>query len=132
MKVIIAGSRDLIVTVNMIGDELALMDQVVTEVVSGAAKGIDACGEDFARYRRLGLRRFHADWARHGKAAGSIRNKEMADYADAALVLCREQPTPGSSNMAAWMLALGKPVRVVLVRPAPSIQGGLPALEVRR
>lgn len=111
-----------------IGDELALLGLTVTEVVSGGAPGIDKCGEDFARCRDLALRRFPADWAYHGKAAGPIRNKEMAEYADAALIFCREQPTPGSSNMATWMLALGKPVRVVLVRAAVSTQEQLEIL----
>jgi hypothetical protein len=116
MKIIIAGSRDLTVTVDVIRAELERAGWAVSEVVSGGAKGMDLCGEDFARYYQHAMRRFPADWTSYSKAAGSIRNKEMADYADAALVLCREQPAPGSANMAAWMLALEKPVRVVLVK----------------
>jgi hypothetical protein len=130
VKVVIAGSRNLVVSARVISDELARFEGVgsITEVVSGAAPGVDKCGEDFARYHRLGLRCFPANWERHGKAAGPIRNKEMAEYADAALVFCREQPTPGSSNMATWMLALGKPVRVVLVRVTLSMKEQLEML----
>ena len=127
MKVIVAGSRDLIVTVDAIRAEADRTGWAITEVVSGAAPGVDRCGEDFARYYQHGLRKFPADWKAHGKAAGSLRNKEMADYADAALVFCRDRPTPGSSNMAAWMLALEKPVRVVLTATPRSASAPWPA-----
>ena len=95
---------------------LSERDVYPDEVVSGGcATGVDPRGERWARLKGSTVTVFGADWTRHGKAAGPIRNKQMARYADAALVFCKDEPTPGSSNMATWMLALGKPVRVVLL-----------------
>lgn len=116
MKIIMAGSRDLVLPPDVIGTELRATGWVVSEVVSGGTFGMDKCGEDFARYYGMCFpcKRFPADWNTHGKAAGSIRNREMAEYADAAIIFCREHPTPGSANMCAF----NKPAKVVLVQPA--------------
>ena len=59
----------------------------ITEVVSGGASGVDALGERYAKENGIPLRIFPADWAKHGNAAGPIRNKEMANYADALIAL---------------------------------------------
>lgn len=86
MKTIIAGGRDYRMT---FGDLLHLdayrRSLPITEVVSGAASGADACGENWARSRGVAIRWFMADWSTHGKAAGPIRNQQMADYADALI-----------------------------------------------
>ncbi len=42
--------------------------------------------------------KFPADWDKHGKAAGPIRNKQMAEYAD-ALLLIWDGNSRGSMNM---------------------------------
>lgn len=85
-KVIIAGSRDF--------TDYALLcsfaDQVLAgtqdvEIVSGGARGTDALGERYARERGYGLKVFPADWNKWGRAAGPIRNGQMADYADALI-----------------------------------------------
>lgn len=70
----------------------------VTEVVSGGARGADAFGEEWARDRRVPVRVFPADWNRHGRAAGPIRNREMAEYAD-ALVAVWDGESRGTKNM---------------------------------
>lgn len=86
MKIIVAGSRDFDDY-----ERLArLMDRLTAPyvdvvVLSGAAKGADALGERWAFGWMWTVMRFHADWNRHGKAAGPIRNQEMVDAADAAV-----------------------------------------------
>ena len=50
------------------------------EVVSGGANGADLLGERWAHERGWPVRRFPADWRRHGRSAGPIRNREMRDY----------------------------------------------------
>lgn len=32
------------------------------------------------------MKQFKSDWEKHGKAAGPIRNKKMAEYADAVIL----------------------------------------------
>lgn len=85
MKLIIAGGRNYriessdIINLNQIDD--------VTEVVSGGAKGADYYGELWAETRGIPVRLFLADWIKYGKSAGAIRNREMARYADAVVLL---------------------------------------------
>src|SRR6476661_8492494 len=84
MKLIIAGGRDYDVT----QQDIQALDTIpdVTEVVSGGAGGADACGEDWAAMRGIPCKSFRADWLKHGKAAGPIRNRKMAEYADAVVL----------------------------------------------
>lgn len=51
------------------------------EIISGAARGADTLGEIFAHSYNVTLTKFPADWEKYGKAAGYIRNKQMAEYA---------------------------------------------------
>ncbi len=118
MKLIIAGSRELSLWPEDIDDgfdEFVLSRLDVTEVVSGGARGVDDSGEAWAAARGLRVKRFPADWNRYGKAAGSIRNEQMARYADAAILFFKEKPSPGTSNMLAWMTILRKPHLTVVV-----------------
>jgi hypothetical protein len=81
MKLIIAGGKDY----ELDGADYDKLDKIkgITEVVSGGASGADGCGEFWAGQRNLPVKRFLADWGTHGKAAGPIRNRDMAEYADA-------------------------------------------------
>lgn len=60
------------------------------------------------------IHEFPAKWDVHGKAAGHIRNKEMADFAD-ALLLIWDGKSPGSKNMKQNMEKLGKKVWEIVV-----------------
>lgn len=79
------------------------------EIVSGGAKGIDSCAKEFAMEHGLGYKEFPADWDKHGKAAGPIRNREMADYADALLLIWTGM-SKGSMNMLKVMTEADKVV----------------------
>lgn len=113
MKVIIAGSRDITdisavaaaITEGFI--ELNVKDPVI---VSGCAKGVDRIGEIFADHCCYEIVKFPADWEKHGRAAGPIRNKQMAEYADCAIVI--HNGSRGSLNMISQMTKLNKPVFV--------------------
>lgn len=80
LSVIVAGGRDYQMTA---ADEAWLDTLPVREVVSGGATGADAGGEAWAHKRGIPVKRFPADWKSHGKSAGPIRNRKMAEYADA-------------------------------------------------
>lgn len=90
MKLIIAGGRHYKFNINDIKKLNAIPD--ITEVVSGGASGADWCGEKWAEYRKLPVKRFVADWDTLGNSAGPIRNKQMAEYADAVALF------PGGSG----------------------------------
>jgi hypothetical protein len=80
---IIAGGRDYNLTPS---DEAWLDTLPIREVVSGGAFGADAGGESWAKKRGIPIKRFPADWKTHGRAAGPIRNRQMAEYADAVVL----------------------------------------------
>lgn len=107
MKVIIAGSRNL--------NDYALLTQAmkrcgfnVTEVVCGMATGIDTLGERWALAHNIPIKEMPANWNRDGKAAGPIRNREMAKYADAAVIIW-DGKSAGTRNMVDEMIRAKKP-----------------------
>lgn len=60
---------------------------LITEVVSGTALGIDQAAIEWAHGVGIPVRKFPANWNKHGKRAGYLRNEEMADYADALIAI---------------------------------------------
>ena len=79
MKTIIAGSRTIL-DYEVVKEFIDSLDLEITEVVSGKARGVDTLGEQYADEYNIPIRYFPADWKKHGKAAGPIRNEEMIDY----------------------------------------------------
>lgn len=59
---------------NVIGDIKEI------EIVSGHCQGADMLGEKYAQERDITVKIFPADWAKYGRKAGPIRNKQMIDY----------------------------------------------------
>lgn len=124
MKLIIAGSRVKYLSVGQ-----SMMEHIclhfnfhknnVEEIVSGVSEGVDEKGSIWARERGIPVEKFPADWDEYGKAAGPIRNKEMAKYADALLLIWNGE-SPGSKDMLNKMRVRGKPVYEVLIREPKS------------
>ena len=88
-KVIIAGCRDFD-NYELLKEkcEYYLQNKMQTHnviIVSGHAAGADTLGERFAAEHNLLCELHPADWSKHGRAAGPIRNAEMADVADALI-----------------------------------------------
>ena len=96
MKVIIAGSRTILekevvnrVIFNGIY-KLVKSEDIAKgnlEIVSGTALGVDRIGEDWAKSFNYKVTRFPANWEKYGKKAGFMRNREMANYADALIAI---------------------------------------------
>lgn len=87
-KVIIAGCRDF-ADYELLKEEcdFYLQNQKPEDIVivSGHASGADALGEHYALERDLQLETYTADWKAHGRAAGPIRNAQMASVAHALI-----------------------------------------------
>lgn len=56
-------------------------------VIVGCAKGADTLAEEWAEYVGCRVKRFPADWNKHGNAAGPIRNQQMIDEGNPKLVI---------------------------------------------
>lgn len=86
MKTIIAGSRSL-TDYEAIVRDVRESGFTITEVVSGRARGADSLGERWAQDNAIPLALFPADWDRHGRAAGPIRNGQIDEYADGIIAV---------------------------------------------
>ena len=90
-RVIIAGSRHYCNYNKLVAKCDAILANKLNDhdceviVVSGCAQGADALGERYAWRHHLKVERYPADWENLGKAAGPIRNEEMAKNADALI-----------------------------------------------
>jgi len=78
MRLLVCGSRDFTDqdAANAALDR-AHAHKPITLVIHGAARGADTCADLWAKGRRIPVMRFPADWSRHGRAAGPMRNDEM-------------------------------------------------------
>lgn len=140
IKLIIAGSRectDYEVVREAVekGLEILKIDKV-SEVVSGAANGVDSLGEEWGRKNGYNVVTFPADWKnlkapnavikerynkwskkneKYNANAGFQRNAEMAEYADALIAI--NFNTPGTDNMVKVAKAAG--ILVYEFKPAP-------------
>lgn len=102
MKTIIAGSRD-VTSEEEVYRAIDASGFLITEVVSGGARGVDRIGEDWANANLKAVKRFIPDWEREGKRAGYLRNAEMANYAEALIAIW-----DGKSRGTAHMIATAK------------------------
>ena len=93
MKVIIAGSRE-IADINVDAAMTASgFKGSIDEVVSGGAMGVNKSGEEWAMLSRIPVKVFAADWTRFGKSADTKRNEQMAEYADALVLIWNGRST---------------------------------------
>ena len=111
MKTIIAGSRDFN-NYDMLKECINQSLFEITEVVCGGAKGVDDLGLKWAMDNNKNLKIFMADWKVYGKSAGPIRNKQMADYCDQAIIICNNKSS-GAMNMIDNMVKNKKPHFIV-------------------
>lgn len=81
-------------------------------IINGAAKGADNIATDWAVVNRTGLKEYPADWDKHGKAAGYIRNKQMLDEGKPDLVIAFPGGV-GTANMVKLAREAGIEVREV-------------------
>lgn len=63
------------------------LDPQITEIVSGGARGADAMAESYAKAHGFPCTVYPADWEKHGRKAGFLRNRQIVDHADMVLAL---------------------------------------------
>ncbi len=128
VRIIVAGSRsmrDYGIMRNTFNDYVKCRqydaDTIKSiEIVYGECDtGADAIAELFAKRNRLRLTGFPPDWKRYKKAAGPLRNKQMAEYAsqseDSVLLAFWDGNSPGTRSMIEEALNVGMWVRVTNV-----------------
>ena len=86
MRTIIAGSRT-IEDYSVLLRSLNKCGFTPTLILCGGANGADSLGERYALDSDIPIEYFLADWDNYGKSAGYIRNKKMAENAQALIAL---------------------------------------------
>lgn len=88
------------------------------EIVEGGATGVDSLAKSYAINKNIKYKEFPADWNKHGRAAGPIRNKQMAEYSD-ALIAFRyvDNPSRGTKNMIRQAKESNLKIITVNIRP---------------
>ena len=118
---IIAGSRSVTnyKTVEAAINGSPFFDKI-TEIVSGTCRGPDLFGEQYAREHNISIKRFPPDWNKYGRAAGHIRNEQMAKYVKDSgggylIAVMEKNGSPGSKSMIRLAKQYGLTVYIYLV-----------------
>jgi hypothetical protein len=116
MKLVVTGSRlwNLSSPVEGLLDEYASFEERV--LIHGSAPGLDMLADGLARKRGWSILAYPANWRKHGKSAGHIRNQKMlAEHHEADLLAAFPTRTSrGTYDAAARAWVLGIPVRFCL------------------
>ena len=112
-RLIIAGSRT-ITDYRQLAEHFAASKMDAVEIVSGCAAGVDTLGEQLAKRLELPIQRFPANWDGLGKQAGYVRNIQMAEYADAGLLLW-DGASNGTKHMKAELDKRKKPCMLITI-----------------
>lgn len=116
MKLIIAGTRDLLVDADFVDQAVKFFRLDVKEVISGSGGNIDEAGEDWSTlFLEKEPKIFKANWQQEGAAAGPIRNSKMAEYGE-ALLLIWDGTSKGSLSMKKEMAKRKKPIYEIILR----------------
>lgn len=118
MKLVIAGGRDftnaeaMIEEINKLEGTLLPVNGHGLELICGMARGADITAYHIFKAAGYPVHEYVPDWDRLGKAAGYIRNGEMADAADTAVIFWDGQ-SRGTRNMIEQMQRRNKPYHVI-------------------
>jgi len=115
MKVLVTGGRDFSDTILL----FETLDEIhskttITQVIHGAASGADTLANTWALQKKVPVESCPADWARYGRAAGPVRNKEMLEAGPDLVVAF-----PGGKGTADMVKRARKAgLEVVVVQPS--------------
>jgi hypothetical protein len=114
MKVLCCGDRDW-TSWRVIEETLQGLGPN-TIIVHGDARGADKMSGYVAKRLGFQVKAYPADWDKHGKAAGPIRNRLMFDSEQPELVIAFHNDlnsSKGTKDMVKYARSMGCPVNVV-------------------
>lgn len=88
MKVLVCGGRDYADFRKLSATLYALhSEEPITLIIHGAARGADSLAGMWAVQNKVPMKTFPANWKKHGRSAGPIRNREMLTAAQPDLIV---------------------------------------------
>lgn len=115
MRILICGSRKYTDAVAVESAILAHDD--APTIIHGGAAGADQIAHGLAKMHGWPEEVFYADWEKHGKAAGPIRNQQMLDEGNPDIVIAFPlADSRGTWDMIRRARNAGLPVQVQAVR----------------
>lgn len=109
MRVAIIGSRGLLVE-----NLKEWIPDGCHEIVSGGAKGVDACAALYAKENGLPLVEFLPEYEKYRRGAPIVRNQKIVEYADRVVAFWDGQ-SKGTLSVIRYCERIGKPCRVVMI-----------------
>lgn len=109
-RVLVCGGRDF---ADRDAVYQTLTDYRPSVVIQGGATGADRLAYEWARWARVSVQTFHANWKDHGKGAGPIRNQRMLDEGKPDIVIAFPGGR-GTADMVRRAKIAGVEVREVL------------------
>lgn len=86
MRVLVCGGRDF-KNDDFMKKVLDEYRYTATCIIHGAARGADKLAHNWAGWNKIQVEAYYANWNKHGKAAGPIRNQQMLDEGKPDLVI---------------------------------------------
>lgn len=109
MKVAVIGSR----TLNIFDLDKYLPCEA-TEIVSGGAKGIDLCAQNYAHKKRIPLTEFLPEYEKYSRAAPIKRNIKIVEYSD-CVVAFWDGKSRGTKYVIDYCKKIGKKICVHII-----------------
>jgi hypothetical protein len=97
-RIIIAGCRHWHPSVADIAHAVRVSGFQLTGLLSGHSGSVDLAAERWATLQALPVALFPPAWQRYGRAAGPLRNRQMAAAADGLIALW-DGKSPGTGHM---------------------------------
>lgn len=101
MRVLVCGSRTWTSGLRIALELDAIQCPPVTCVIHGGAAGADDLAREWAEASGVPCEEYPAEWEKHGRVAGPIRNQRMLDEGKPDLVLAFRMPgvSKGTDDM---------------------------------
>lgn len=119
MKILICGSRtaikynDLKELVQDCVLLMALTKKDKVTLISGGARGADKMAERVAKELELEIEVVRAEWDKHGKAAGMIRNNKMIEMGPDLIIACWDGKSKGTNHTIEMSKRKGIAVKII-------------------
>lgn len=122
MRVLITGSRNWDDETIIIA-ELDALPPGTTIVHGGCPTGADAIAHSYATANGMPVEVHPADWDKHGRAAGPIRNAEMIATRPDLVIAYVRGASPGTWGCIRLAQSAGLKVRIRGARVTPDLNG---------